>query len=81
MSRRTELAAVLKLKGLHEREINALIDAHAAEVRAETIQIGRESARAAAVAKLNSIYAGQIPDRVARDIADAVLDALTNGGA
>lgn len=34
----------------------------------------REAAYDAAVAKLNSIYSGQIPERVAREIADAVLD-------
>lgn len=36
----------------------------------------RESARDAAVAKLRSLYSGQIPDSVAREIADAVLDAI-----
>lgn len=38
----------------------------------------RERAQEAAVAKLNSIYSGQIPDSVAREIADAVLDALSS---
>jgi hypothetical protein len=37
----------------------------------------RERARDAAVAKLRSLYSGQIPDSVAREIADAVVDALT----
>jgi hypothetical protein len=37
----------------------------------------RERAEDAAVAKLRSIYSGQIPDSVAREIADAVLDAIT----
>ncbi|MFK0154220.1 hypothetical protein ACIQVK_19370 [Streptomyces sp. NPDC090493] len=37
----------------------------------------RQRARDAAVAKLRSIYSGQIPDSVAREIADAVLDAVT----
>jgi hypothetical protein len=36
----------------------------------------RERAHDAAVAKLNSIYSGQIPESVAREIADAVVDAL-----
>jgi hypothetical protein len=36
----------------------------------------RELAREAAVAKMNSIYSGQIPDEVSRRIADAVVDAL-----
>lgn len=36
----------------------------------------RELAREAAVAKMNSIYSGQIPDEVARRIADAVMDTL-----
>ncbi|MHC3450724.1 hypothetical protein [Streptomyces prasinus] len=36
----------------------------------------RERAYDAAVAKLNSIYSGQIPESVAREIADAVVDAL-----
>lgn len=36
----------------------------------------REAAHTAAVAKLRAIYSGQIPDRVAREIADAVLDAI-----
>lgn len=36
----------------------------------------RERARDAAVAKLNSTYSGQIPESVAREIADAVLDAI-----
>jgi len=37
---------------------------------------GREAAYDAAVAKLNSIYSGQIPERVAREITDAALDAV-----
>ncbi|MFF5443195.1 hypothetical protein [Streptomyces achromogenes] len=37
----------------------------------------REPARDAAVAKLRSLYSGQIPDSVAREIADAVLGVLT----
>ncbi|MFF9003686.1 hypothetical protein ACF1GW_38975 [Streptomyces achromogenes] len=37
----------------------------------------REPARDAAVAKLRSLYSGQISDSVAREIADAVLGALT----
>lgn len=36
-----------------------------------------DRAHNAAVAKLNSIYSGQIPERVARDIAVAVLDAIS----
>jgi hypothetical protein len=36
----------------------------------------RERAHNAAVAKLNSIYSGQIPASVAREIADAVLSAI-----
>lgn len=36
----------------------------------------RQRAHEAAVAKLRSIYSGQIPDSVAREIADAVLDAI-----
>lgn len=36
----------------------------------------RGRAHEAAVAKLRSIYSGQIPDSVAREIADAVLDAI-----
>lgn len=36
----------------------------------------RQRAHEAAEAKLRSIYSGQIPDSVARDIADAVLDAI-----
>lgn len=37
---------------------------------------GREKARDAAVAKMHDLYSGQIPDSAAREIADAVLDAL-----
>lgn len=63
-----------------ENEVPAAY-ANLATVRAvETIdawQDGiRERARDAAVAKLRSLYSGQIPDSVARDIADAVLDAI-----
>lgn len=36
----------------------------------------RQRAHEAAVAKLRSIYSGQIPDSVAREVADAVLDTL-----
>lgn len=36
----------------------------------------RQRAYDAAVAKLRSIYSGQIPDSVAREIADAVLDVV-----
>lgn len=36
----------------------------------------RERAEDAAVAMLRSIYSGQVPDSVAREIADAVLDAI-----
>lgn len=36
----------------------------------------RQRAHEAAVAKLRSIYSGQIPDSVARQIADAVLAAI-----
>jgi hypothetical protein len=39
----------------------------------------KEQARDAAVSKLNSVYSGQIPDAVGRDIADAVLLALDLG--
>lgn len=35
----------------------------------------RDAARDTAVAKLNSIYSGQIPESVAREIADAALNA------
>jgi hypothetical protein len=35
----------------------------------------RETARDAAVNKLNSIYSGQLPNSVAREIADAALEA------
>lgn len=35
-----------------------------------------EAAYTAAVERLRSIYSGQVPDRVARAIADAVLDAI-----
>ncbi|MGR6538837.1 hypothetical protein [Streptomyces rochei] len=48
---------------------------------AEQVEVRREAAREAAVAKLNSIYSGQIPERAAREIADAALAALTEGGA
>lgn len=41
----------------------------------------RDAARAAAVTKLNSIYSGQVPERVARDIADAAVDAFTTTAA
>lgn len=36
----------------------------------------RQRAHEAAVAKLRSLYSGQIPDSVAREIADAVLDVI-----
>jgi hypothetical protein len=50
---------------------------------AETVESWRhdiaERARDAAVSELNSVYSGQIPDSVGRDIADAVLLALDLG--
>ncbi|WP_189846704.1 hypothetical protein [Streptomyces rubiginosohelvolus] len=36
----------------------------------------RKTAHDAAVAKLRELYSGQMPDHAAREIADAVLDAI-----
>lgn len=76
MSRRDELAAVLKLKGLHEREITTLIDA----VRSETL---REAIEAARDEHLTDATGDETDDAYNRGVADAIaaIDALINGGA
>jgi hypothetical protein len=76
MSRRDELAAVLKLKGLHEREINALIGA----VRAENL---REAIEAARGEYLTDATGDETDEAYNRGVADSIaaIDALINGGA
>jgi len=54
-----------------------LIDAGASDAGHDD---AREAAHEAAVAKLHSTYSGQVPDYVAREIADAVLGVLSRTG-